>query len=137
MAPAGAELIIAARADAVVPALIVGLGGIWTEALADVAVVPLPASPARVERALRELDGAALLTGGRGGEPVDLGAAALAASRIGEALLESDLALIEVNPLIVSARGAVAADAVARRSLPGQAAIGSPARNRTGSRSTP
>ncbi len=46
MAPAGGvELIVAARTDAVVPALVIGLGGIWTEALDDVAVVPLPASP--------------------------------------------------------------------------------------------
>jgi acetyl-CoA synthetase len=115
MAPAGAELIVAARADAVVPALIVGLGGIWTEALADVAVVPLPASPARVERALRSLSGAALLTGARGGEAADLAAAAEAASRIGDVLLDQRLALLEVNPLIVSPTGAVAADAVARQ----------------------
>ena len=45
MAPPGVELLVAARADAVVPALVVGLGGIWTEALDDVAVIPLPASP--------------------------------------------------------------------------------------------
>ena len=31
------------------PALVVGLGGIWTELLDDVALVPLPASPERVE----------------------------------------------------------------------------------------
>ncbi len=49
MVPAGVELLVAARADAVVPALVVGLGGIWTEVLDDVAIVPLPASPARVE----------------------------------------------------------------------------------------
>ena len=47
--PGGVELIVAARTDAVVPALVIGLGGIWTEALDDVAVIPLPASPARVE----------------------------------------------------------------------------------------
>ena len=38
----GAELLVSARADAVVPALVVGLGGVWTEALGDVAVIPLP-----------------------------------------------------------------------------------------------
>ena len=32
------------------PSLAVGLGGVWTEALDDVAVVPLPADAARVER---------------------------------------------------------------------------------------
>ena len=49
MAPPGVELLVAARRDAVVPALVVGLGGIWTELLDDVAIVPLPASPERVE----------------------------------------------------------------------------------------
>ena len=43
MAPPGVELLIAARADGVVPALVIALGGIWTEALDDVAVIPLPA----------------------------------------------------------------------------------------------
>ena len=57
MAPPGVELLVAARADAVVPALVVGLGGIWTEVLDDVAIIPLPASPARVERSLRGLRG--------------------------------------------------------------------------------
>jgi hypothetical protein len=116
MAPAGGvELIVAARNDAVVPALVIGLGGIWTEALGDVAVVPLPASPARVEIALGGLRCAALLRGGRGTPEVDVQALAIAASRISEVLLEKDLTLLEVNPLMASASGAVAADALARR----------------------
>ena len=72
MAPPGVELVVAARRDAVVPALVVGLGGIWTELLDDVAIVPLPATPARVEAALRSLRGAGLLTGARGAGGVDL-----------------------------------------------------------------
>jgi acetyl-CoA synthetase len=115
MAPPGVELLVAARSDAVVPALVVGLGGIWTEAFDDVAILPLPAAPARVEADLRSLRGAALLTGGRGGEPADLAAVATAASRIGELLLAEDLELIEVNPLIARPDGCTAVDAVARR----------------------
>ena len=49
MAAPGVELIVAARADAVVPALVIGLGGVWTEMLGDVAIVPLPAGAARIE----------------------------------------------------------------------------------------
>ena len=116
MAPPGVELLVAARADAVVPALVVGLGGIWTEALGDVAVVPLPASPERVERALRALSGAAILVGGRGTTPVDLAAVAMTASRTGELLLSAGLDLVELNPLIAGPDGCVAVDAVARRS---------------------
>jgi len=98
MAAPGVEMIVAARTDAVVPALVIGLGGVWTEVLDDVAIVPLPASAARIERALRSLRGAPLLTGGRGGTPVDVGAAALVAARVGEALIEADHELIELNP---------------------------------------
>ena len=110
-----AELIVAARADGVVPALVVGLGGIWAEALDDVAIVPLPASPERVEAALRGLRAAPLLTGGRGGAELDLGAAATLGSRLGELLLDQGLDLVEVNPALLGVEGCVAVDAVARR----------------------
>ena len=115
MAGGGPELLLAAQRDGVVPSLLVGLGGIWAEALEDVAIVPLPASPARVERALRSLRGATLLTGGRGGEPDDLAAAARFGSRLGELLLEHDLDLLEVNPAVVTPDGCLALDALARR----------------------
>jgi acyl-CoA synthetase (NDP forming) len=118
MAPAGAELLIAARADAVVPVLAIGAGGIWAEALDDVALVPLPGSPARVERALRGLRAAPLLTGGRGREPVDLAGVARLACALGELLLDRGLALLECNPVIAHAGGAVIADALAAAPIP-------------------
>jgi acetate---CoA ligase (ADP-forming) len=113
MAAPGVELIVAARRDAVVPALLVGLGGIWTELLADVAIVPLPSSAERIERALGRLRGASLLTGGRGRAPVDLGALARLAHDVGETLLGAGLELIECNPVIAGAAGAIVADALA------------------------
>ena len=113
MEPAGAELLIAARRDAVVPALVVGLGGVWTEIHEDVAVVPLPASPQRVEAALRSLRGAAILTGGRGGTPLDLAAAARLGSQVGDLLLSEGLGLLELNPVLVHEHGALAVDALA------------------------
>jgi acyl-CoA synthetase (NDP forming) len=120
MAPAGVELLVAARAQELVPVLIVGLGGIWTELLDDVAIVPLPAAAARIEAALRSLRGAALLSGGRGRPVLDIGAAARLVERCGELLLSEQLELIELNPVIVSEAGAVAVDAsVRRRALTG------------------
>jgi acetyl-CoA synthetase len=110
----GAELLVAARADAVVPALVIGLGGIWTEALDDVAVVPLPATGDRVSLAIRSLRGSAILAGARGHEPVDIDAAATLAARVGSLLLESRLELLELNPVAVDARGCVVLDALAR-----------------------
>jgi hypothetical protein len=127
MALPGVELIVAARADAVVPAVLVGLGGVWTEVLDDVAIVPLPADAARIERAVRGLRGAPLLTGGRGGVPVDLSAVARMAQRVGELLVEESLELLELNPVLAGPAGAVAVDATARRCVAVAAAMGTPA----------
>lgn len=117
MADPGTELLIAAHTDGIVPALVVGLGGIWTEVLDDVAVVPLPADADRVERALRGLRGTLLLTGARGSEAADIGAVAELAARAGELLLSEGLELLELNPVFVAraGAGAIVVDAVARR----------------------
>jgi acetate---CoA ligase (ADP-forming) len=114
MAPAGVELLVSARRDAVVPVLTVGLGGVWTEAFDDAVVVPLPADAARVERALLSLRAAPLLTGARNSAPVDVAAAAALASCAGALLLDESLELIELNPVLVNTRGAVAVDALVR-----------------------
>ena len=113
MAVPGVELLVSARRDGVVPSLVVGLGGIWTELHADAAVVALPADVDRVESALRSLRGAPLLTGGRGRPPLDLPAAARLAAAVGNVLLAADLSLLELNPVFVHEQGAVAVDAVA------------------------
>jgi acetate---CoA ligase (ADP-forming) len=112
----GLELLVAARTDGVVPALVLGLGGIWTELLDDVAIVPLPAGAARIETALRSLRGGPLLLGGRGGVGVDVPAAARLAQRVGELLVERRLELVECNPVLVggAGAGAVALDASIR-----------------------
>jgi acetate---CoA ligase (ADP-forming) len=117
MAAPGVELIVAARRDGIVPALVLGLGGGLTELLDDVAIVPLPASDARVERALRSLRGAGLLAG------VDLAAVVRIAQAVAGALVELDLELVELNPVIAGAEAAVAVDAVARRRASGEDAL--------------
>lgn len=117
----GVELLIAARRDAVVPALVVGLGGVWVEAVGDAVVIPLPTDADRVEQALRGLRGASLLTGGRGRPAVDLAAVADLAVSVGQLLIDEDLMLVELNPVFArpagTAHGAVAVDAVIRRAL--------------------
>jgi len=114
MAPLGVELLVAARADAVVPALVIGLGGIWAEALDDVAIVPLPAGADRVAKAIRSLRGSAALEGGRGRDAVDVDAVAELAAGVGTLLLGSGLDLIELNPVAVHETGCIALDAIAR-----------------------
>jgi acyl-CoA synthetase (NDP forming) len=113
MAPAGVELIVAAHRDGIVPALVIGLGGIWAELLDDVAVIPLPADAERIRRAIGTLRGAPVLLGARGRPPADVAAAARLAARVGELLLDRSLAAVECNPVLVGARGqgAVAVDA--------------------------
>jgi acyl-CoA synthetase (NDP forming) len=115
MAPAGVELIVAAHDDGVVPALILGLGGIWTELLDDVAVVPLPAEVTRVRAALLELRGAPLLLGARGAAAVDLEAVASLAVRVGELVAHGEASLVECNPVLAGPAGAIAVDAAVRR----------------------
>jgi acetate---CoA ligase (ADP-forming) len=127
MASPGVELIVAARADAVVPALVIGLGGVWAEVLDDVAIVPLPADAVRIERAVRGLRGAPVLTGGRGSAAVDLGAVARLAQRVGEVLLDESLDLLELNPVLAGPGRVVAVDATARRGVPVQQRVGAAA----------
>ncbi len=114
MAADGIEMIVSARADAVVPALVIGFGGIWTEVLQDAAVIPLPADRESIVRAVQGLRGFALLNGFRGSPSVDLASLAALAEGVGRLLVEKGLALLELNPVIVNPAGAVATDALAR-----------------------
>ncbi len=117
MAEPGLELFVAAHRDGVVPVLVIGLGGVWTEVLDDVAVLPLPANVARVEKALLALRAAPVLTGARGGEPYALRAAAELGARVGALLIDKGLSLIELNPVLLGrdpGGTAVAVDAVIR-----------------------
>ena len=97
-APGGVELIVAAHRDGIVPALVIGLGGIWTELLDDVCVLPLPLDEARIRAGLAGLRGASLLFGGRGRPGVDVDALVALARSIGEVLVERTLELVECNP---------------------------------------
>jgi acetyl-CoA synthetase len=119
----GIELIVAAHRDGVVPALVIGLGGIWTELLGDVSVVPLPAGPDRIRAALCGLRGASLLFGGRGRPALDVAALCSLANSIGGLLVDRSLQLVECNPVLVSAGGAVALDASVRLGADGGHAV--------------
>jgi acetyl-CoA synthetase len=115
MVPQGVELLIAVRRDGIVPVLVLALGGTWVEVLDDAVLLPLPAPPGRVAKALLRLRGASLLTGGRGRPPVDLAALGDLASRAGELALSENFDLVELNPVIAGPEHAIAADALIRR----------------------
>jgi len=122
MAYGGVELIVAAHTEGIVPALVIGLGGTWTEVLDDVRVIPLPARAERIEQELLLLRGAPLLLGARGGRPVDLARVAELAERVGELVAGGALELIECNPVLAAPEQVVALDASARRAAEGLSA---------------
>ncbi len=77
MAAKGVELIVGARRDPEWgPVVMVGLGGIWTEALGDVRLMPADLAHEQIVAEIDKLKGARLLHGLRGAPPVDIAAIA-------------------------------------------------------------
>ncbi|OGA23457.1 MAG: hypothetical protein A3I01_18645 [Betaproteobacteria bacterium RIFCSPLOWO2_02_FULL_65_24] len=107
MAPRGLELMVGAKRDAAWgPVLLVGLGGIWVEALGDVQLVPPDASEQTIIAALMRLRSAKLLQAFRGAPAVDVEAVAHAASLLGRLMLTvPEIVEVDVNPLVAHARG--------------------------------
>jgi acyl-CoA synthetase (NDP forming) len=114
MAPRGVELIVGARRDpAWGPVVLVGLGGIWTEALDDVRVMPADLSADEVTAEIAALKGARLLRGLRGAPPVDVAAIADLVTLVG-ALMRArpEIAEIDINPLMAYPDRVLALDAL-------------------------
>jgi acyl-CoA synthetase (NDP forming) len=115
MAPKGVELVIGARVDPQFgPLVVVGSGGILVELLRDSVVALAPVGRKTALAMLQRLKGARLLTGFRGSAPVDLAPIADAVCRVSELIADhrDAIAEIDVNPLICSAAGPVAVDAL-------------------------
>ena len=117
MAPAGQEIVVGAVRDPDFgPLVMVGLGGIFVEVLADVAFRICPITRLDAAEMLAELKGAAILHGARGRKPVAQDAIIDVLLKIGgeDGLLmrhADDFKEADINPLIVSETGAVAVDA--------------------------
>ncbi|MFB7051669.1 acetate--CoA ligase family protein [Streptomyces vinaceus] len=109
----GVELIVGVNRDPRFgPVAMVGLGGVLTETLRDVAFALAPVPARRAEELLRGLRTAALLKGVRGRPAVDVAAAAAVIERVtAVAAAHPEIAELEVNPLLVRPDGAVALDA--------------------------
>ena len=113
MAKGGVELVIGLKQDSVFGVVImVGLGGIHTEVLKDVAFRKAPVTRAEAGRMLEELKSKALLEGVRGGKPVDrqalvrmISAVSCLGAAAGDRLLELDL-----NPVLCGPEGVTAVD---------------------------
>jgi len=116
MSPKGLELMVGAKRD---PGwgtvLLLGLGGVWVEALGDVQLLPGDADEEQVVAALGKLRSAKLLSGIRGTPPADVEAVARVVMAVGR-LMQTvpELVEIDINPLMVHAegQGATALDAL-------------------------
>lgn len=116
MSPRGVEMMVGAKRDRNWgTVLLLGLGGIWVEALGDVQVLPGGADDAEIREALGKLRAARLLGGMRGAPPADVDAAVAAVLAVGR-LMQSlpEVTEIDVNPLMIHAagHGATALDAL-------------------------
>jgi acyl-CoA synthetase (NDP forming) len=111
----GTEMIVGVTRDPVFgPAVLVGTGGVFAEILKDVAVRPLPLDRRDAQEMVQGLRGYPLLTGARGRDRGDVKAlvdvvlaVARLASACGDRLVELDL-----NPVVVLRKGAVAVDSL-------------------------
>ncbi len=113
-----AELLIGVTRD---PAhgyvLTLGAGGVLTEILRDTVSVLIPSARSAIQQALGTLACAPLLAGYRGKPPADMGAILDAVEAVQNYVIANAAAVeeVEINPLICTAKGAVAVDALIRK----------------------
>jgi acyl-CoA synthetase (NDP forming) len=107
MAAKGLELVIGAKRDPKWgPVLLVGLGGIWIEAIGDVRLMPCDLAEQDIIAEIEKLRSAKLLKGFRGSPPVDVAAVARTAALIGRLMMtRPEITEIDINPLFVHAQG--------------------------------
>jgi acetate---CoA ligase (ADP-forming) len=111
-----AELLVGLQRDPIYGVtLTICAGGVMTELLNDTATLILPASDEAILDALQELRIWPLLNGFRGGQGADIAELTKTISRLQEIMLaDPEIEEIEINPLMIRAHDAVAADALIR-----------------------
>lgn len=110
----GTELLLGGtRHPSFGPTVTLGLGGIYAEVFEDVAHRLAPVTRGEVEGMLDEFAGARLLDGVRGRPPADTDAVVQAVVAVGDLLAgEPAIEEVDVNPLLATAEGALALDAL-------------------------
>jgi len=116
------EIIVAARRDpSFGPTIVIGAGGVLAELLRDTVTTLVPCSREEARRLIERLQCYPLLAGWRGRPGVDIDALVDVAVTLGAILVGSpDLAEIELNPVRVGPRGALAVDALIIPADPGR-----------------
>lgn len=116
MAAAGVEAIVGLTVDPVFgPVVMVGLGGVMTDVLGDRAFAVPPLDPGAGEAMVRSLRAAPLLDGFRGAPPVDRRALVAIVEQVARIADEvPELVELDLNPVVVTADGALVVDCKAR-----------------------
>jgi acetate---CoA ligase (ADP-forming) len=115
MVTGGVDMLIGVSTDELFgPVVTIGLGGILVEVFGDVTFRVPPFSEDEARRALGELQGNQLLQGVRGRPPVDVDALVDTVMKVQRLALDlaGDVRELDINPLVVRPRGAVALDAL-------------------------
>lgn len=107
------EVIIGARQDSAFgPIVLFGLGGIWVEALGDVAVRVAPISRDDALEMIGEIRASRVLQGARGTVPADIGALANVLLAVARLMVDvPEISELDLNPVMALPRGARAVDA--------------------------
>jgi acyl-CoA synthetase (NDP forming) len=108
MAPPGREVLLGVSRDPTWGLLLmVGLGGVLVEVLADVALTPVPLDHAGARALIGRLKGAQVFESYRGLPPADTEALADLMVRLSQFAADhaDDIAAIDLNPVIVHTRG--------------------------------
>ena len=125
MGPTGLEMILGAKRDPSWGAIImVGLGGIWTELLQDVVLMPTDLTTDEILAKLRSLRVARVFDGYRGQGPLDIAALADAIAILSRFVAANpNVTEIDINPLIAfeAGKGVLALDALIVTGSPGKA----------------
>ena len=114
MIDGGVELIVGLERDAQFgPVVVVGLGGVLTEVLDDVALRLAPVPPSEAAEMLGGLRGSPLLQGYRGAPAVEMNAVCDLIVAVGRLAIEHpDIAELDLNPVIATASGVTIVDAL-------------------------
>ena len=115
MAKPGVEVMVGGRVDPLMgPLVVAGLGGVLVELMRDSALALAPVTPAEARSMFERLRGRAALEGFRGAPAADLDVLADIVARLSEFLADQRglVAELDVNPVIVAGREAVAVDAL-------------------------
>jgi acyl-CoA synthetase (NDP forming) len=115
MVTGGVDTLIGVSTDELFgPVITFGLGGIFVEVFGDVSFRVPPFDEDEARRALAELKGMKVLQGTRGQKPADVDALIGTIMKVQQLAMDlaDEVGELDINPLVVKPRGAVALDAL-------------------------